>query len=184
MQMDSNDLQFAIVVIAAEVKKLYVRGIVRRDEQEDLRSELMVRLLAEWGRFDPGRGALEAFVNRVVRTQLVSWLRARNAQKRSAAIHPIDAVAEPRADPDSWDGRQQLVSDLRIDLAEAEGLLSPLEKEIVDNLRREPLKQVAEQMGVPRRTLRDRKDRIREIYGICGVNEYLPKPPPRDGRFA
>ena len=75
----------------------------------------------------------------VVSTQLVSLLRERYAQKRRGTTQPIDAVADPVVDPASWDGRQQHVINLQIDLAAVMHLLTPLQRQIVDHLRREPL---------------------------------------------
>ncbi len=172
MQIDPKDLQFANVVISAEVKKLFLRGVIRRDEHEDFGSELMVRLLSVWETFDPARGPREAFINQVVSTQLVSILRERYAQKRRGTTQPIDAVADPIVDPTSWDGRQQHVINLQIDLAAVMHLLTPLQRQILDHLRREPLTPVAEQMGIPRRTLRDQCARIREVFRDAGLEEY------------
>ena len=128
MQIETKDLQFVNVVITAEVKKLFLRGVIRRDEQEDFGSELMVRLLAVWETYDSARGPREAFINQVVSTQLVSLLRGRYAQKRRGTTQPIDAVADPIVDPASWDGRQQYVINLQIDLAAVMHLLSPLQR--------------------------------------------------------
>jgi len=173
MQIDPKDFQFANIVISAEVNKLYLRGVIRRDEQQDFASELMVRLLAVWETYDPARGPREAFINTVVNSQLVSLLRGRYAQKRRGTTQPIDAVADPIVDPVSWDGRQQHVINLQIDLAAVMHLLSPLQRQIVDHLRREPLTPVAGQMGIPRRTLRDQCARIRDVFRDAGLEEYL-----------
>ena len=173
MQIDPKDFQFANIVISAEVNKLYLRGVIRRDEQQDFASELMVRLLAVWETYDPARGPREALINTVVNSQLVSLLRGRYAQKRRGTTQPIDAVADPIVDPVSWDGRQQHVINLQIDLAAVMHLLSPLQRQIVDHLRREPLTPVAGQMGIPRRTLRDQCARIRDVFRDAGLEEYL-----------
>jgi len=173
VQIDPKDFQFANIVISAEVNKLYLRGVIRRDEQQDFASELMVRLLAVWETYDPARGPREALINTVVNSQLVSLLRGRYAQKRRGTTQPIDAVADPIVDPVSWDGRQQHVINLQIDLAAVMHLLSPLQRQIVDHLRREPLTPVAGQMGIPRRTLRDQCARIRDVFRDAGLEEYL-----------
>jgi len=173
MQIDPKDLQFANVVISAEVKKLFLRGVIRRDEQDGFASELMVRLLAVWETYDPARGPREAFINTVVSSQLVSLLRERYAQKRRGNPGSIDAVADSIVDPASLGGRPQHLINLQIDLAAVMHLLSPLQRQIVDHLRREPLTPVAEQMGIPRRTLRDQCARIRDVFRDAGLEEYL-----------
>jgi hypothetical protein len=99
MQIDPKDLRFANIVISAEVKKLLLRGVIRRDEQEDLASELMSRLVSVWETYDPARGSREAFINQVVSTQLVSLLRERYAQKRRGTTQPLDSLTDPIVEP-------------------------------------------------------------------------------------
>lgn len=173
MRIDPKHLRFANAVISVEVKKLLRRGVICRDEREDFRSELMVRLLEVWEAFDPSRAPREAFINQIVSTQLISLLRRRHAQKRRGTTQPIDAVVDPVVDPASWDGRQQGVSDIQIDLAAVMDLLSPLQRKIADHLRRESLTPAAEQMGIPRRTLRDQRERIRAVFRDAGLEAYL-----------
>jgi hypothetical protein len=173
MQIDPKDLQFAQLVINAEIKKRILRGVIRPDEQEDFESDLMVRLLKVWGAHDPARGPREAFINQVVNTQLVSILRRRHARKRRGITQPIDAVSEPLVAPESWDGRRQDVITLQIDLADVVRQLSPFQREIVDLLQRDALTPVARQMGIPRSTLRDQCARIRTIFHDAGLEDYL-----------
>jgi DNA-directed RNA polymerase specialized sigma24 family protein len=173
MQIDPKDLQFANVVIPAEVKKLFLRGIIRRDEQEDFASELMVRLLAVWETYDPARGPREAFINQVVNTRLVSILRERHSRTRRAKTEPINPRDERLADP-TWSGDGWLRQiDLRVDLTVAFGKLNPKQRAICDQLLREALSPAAKEMGVPRSTLRDAVAKIRQIFRDAGLEEYL-----------
>lgn len=173
MQIDPKDLQFANMVIASEIKDLSRRGVIRKDEIDNFASELMARLLAVWDTYDPARAPREAFVNIVVRSQIASLLREKHAQKRRGTTQSLDSVADLLVDRTASEGRQQHIINLRIDLAGVMPLLTPLQRQLVDLLQRDSLAPIAEQMGIPRRTLRDQCARIRDVFRDAGLEEYL-----------
>lgn len=173
MQIDPKDLQFTNIVISAEMRKLHLRGILRSDEMEPFASEVLARLLAVWDSYDPNRGPREAFINTVVSNLIASLLRERYAQKRRGTTQPLDVVADVLVDRATSEGRQQHIINLRIDLAGVMPLLTPFQRQLVDLLQRDALAPIAEQMGIPRRTLRDQCARIREIFRDAGLEEYL-----------
>jgi RNA polymerase sigma factor (sigma-70 family) len=173
MQIDPKDLQFTNIVISAEMKKLHLRGILRSDEMEPFASEVLARLLAVWDSFDSARGPREAFINTVVSNLIASLLRERYAQKRRGTTQPLDGVADVLVDRATSDGRQEHIINLRIDLANALPRLTPFQRQIVDLLQRDALTPVAEQLGIPRRTLRDQCARIRDVFRDAGLEEYL-----------
>jgi len=173
MHIDPHDLSFANLVIRAEVKKLRARGVVRRDDAEDFASELMVQLLAVWDQYDQARATREAFINQVVNTRLVSILRDRRAQKRDARVEPLDGrdVGRDARVGDSADPLR--IVDLKIDLKAALERLRPQDRELCEWLERDALKPVSDETGIPRRTLRDWRQRIRDVFRDAGLDEYL-----------
>jgi len=173
MQIDPKDLQFTNIVISAEMKKLHLRGILRSDEMESFASEVLARLLAVWESYDATRGPREAFINTVVSNLIASLLRERYAQKRRGTTQPLDGVADVLVDRATSDGRQEHIINLRIDLANVLPRLTPFQRQIVDLLQRDALTPVAEQLGIPRRTLRDQCARIRDVFRDAGLEEYL-----------
>lgn len=173
MKIDSKHIQFATIVINAEVKKLRLRGIIRRDEQEDLASAVMTQLLEVWVTYDSARGTLEGFINQVVSTRLVSILRERRAQKRRGNTESVDSRDERLVDT-CWFGEAWLRHvDLRVDLEIAFKKLNPKQRAICDQLYREAIAPAAKEMGVARRTLRDAVIKIRSIFRDAGLEEYL-----------
>lgn len=173
MQIDPKDIQFTNIVISAEMKKLNRRGILRRDEMEPFASEVLARLLAVWESYDATRGPREAFINTVVSNLIASLLRERYAQKRRGTTQPLDGVAHAIVDRATSEGRQEHIINLRIDLANVLPRLTPFQRQIVDLLQREALTPAAEQLGIPRRTLRDQCARIRDVFRDAGLEEYL-----------
>ena len=173
MKIDPQHLTFSNIVIRTEVKKLRQRGIIRRADAEDIASEVMARLLEEWDRFDPARGTREAYINQVVSTRLLSLLRDRNAQKRSAKVEAIDPSDERLVDR-SCDGEEWLRRvDLRVDLHIAFSKLNPKQRAVCDQLLRDVVSPAAKEMGVPRSTLRYAVTKIRQIFRDAGLEEYL-----------
>lgn len=173
MQIDPKDLQFANMVISAEMKKLHLRSILRGDEMEPFASEVLARLLAVWESYDATRGPREAFINTVVSNLISSLLRERYAQKRRGTTQPLDGVADLLVDRATSASRQEHIINLRIDLANVLPRLTPFQSQIVDLLQRDALTPVAEQLGIPRRTLRDQCARIRDVFRDAGLEEYL-----------
>lgn len=173
MQMSPEHYAFVTIVIRTEIKKRRARGVIRRDDAEDIASELMAQLLGVWEQYDPARGSREAFINQVVSTRLVSILRDRHAAKRRAFVEPL-------ADRETaQDGRVGERPDalrracLRMDLKAVIERLRPEDRELCEWLQRDALKPVAEEKGIPRRTLRDRAARIRNAFRDARLDEYL-----------
>ena len=173
MTLRTNHIQFARVAIHARLRPLRLTGVITRDEQSLLGDELMAQLVAAWRRFDPARAVAEAFINQVVDTRLVSLLRARGAAKRSGSTVPLDQVAEGALCEPQRARHETNPAELRMDLAEAMELLTPREREIVEELMRESLAPAARNLGVPRRTLRDQVEQIRVVFRDAGLEAYL-----------
>ena len=173
MDVDPIIIEFASKVIASEVRTLRVRGVIRRSDEEDIASTLMLQLLEAWEGFDPDRAPPEAFVNQVVSTRLISILRKRNAQKRRGRTESIEASDERIVDR-TWSGegwRRQV--DIKTDLKAAMEKLTPKQREICDLLLRESVTPAAREMGVPRSTLRDAVAKIRQVFRDAGLDAYL-----------
>lgn len=173
MEVDSVIIEFATKVIATEVWTLRVRGVIRRSDEEDIASTLMLQLIEAWMSFDPDRAPAEAFVNTIVSTRLVSILRKRNAQKRRARVESIDA-SDDRIVDRTWSGdgwRRQI--DMRVDLETALSKLTPKQREICDHLLRDTISPAARELGIPRSTLRDAVAKIREVFLDAGLEDYL-----------
>lgn len=173
MKIDPQHLTFSNIVIRTEVKKLHQRGIIRRSEAEDIASEVMARLLEEWDGFDPARGTREAYINQVVSTRLVSLLRDRSAQKRSAKVEAIDPSDERLFDRSSSGEEWLLNVDRRIDLNIAFGKLTPKQRAVCSQLLRDVVSPAAKEMGMPRSTFRYAVTKIRQIFRDAGLEKYL-----------
>ena len=105
--------------------------------------------------------------------EVISILRKRSAQKRSATVESIDASDDRVVDRASLgDGVGRLI-DIKVDLKIALCNLTPKQREICDLLLRDAVTPVARELGMPRSTLRDAIVKIREVFHDAGLEEYL-----------
>jgi|GEM_PF-1263289 len=180
MDVDPAIIEFATKVISSEVRTLRVRGVIRRDDEEDIASTLMLQLLEAWGGFNSARAPAAAFVHQIVSTRLISILRKRSAQKRRGRTVSIDASDERLVDRTSATADWQRQIDIKCDLKDALKQLTPKQREICDILLREAVTPAAREMGVPRSTLRDAIAKINTTFSDAGLDQYLGTPPHRD----
>jgi DNA-directed RNA polymerase specialized sigma24 family protein len=170
MHIDPVDLHFALIVVAAEARRLSICGMLDESDREDCASELMSRLLGSWHLYDHTRGPREAFINAVVTTQSVSLLRLRLAKKRGGGVYRVDVDPEEASDKRSAPvDRAQHVADLRMDFERVEPRLTQQQRVIASWLGRDKPTVVARILGMPRRTLRDELDRTRRVFCDAGL---------------
>ncbi len=171
MHIEPRLIDFAEMVIAAEVRKLVRSGTIRRADAEDTRGEMMAILLTVWDMYDPIRGTREAFINKVVGTRLVSFLRAKYAKKRGRQPQALDAassVAAPIAAEDTENDMHR-----RFDVEDAIRALPPDQREIANVLLRENVSDAAKELDMARSTLRGACAAIRANFYDRGLEEYL-----------
>jgi RNA polymerase sigma factor (sigma-70 family) len=173
MEMDRITIEFAWKVINSEVARYRQRGCIRSTHAEDVASAVMVHLVEAWGRYDPSRGPVEAFINQVVTTRLVSVLRERHSRKRGGRARSLGCLGEEPADPAWSHDRWRRLTDLRMDLESVRRRLNPKQHSVCDQLLRDLLAHAAKEMGIPRRTLRDNVAKIRRIFRDAGLEEYF-----------
>jgi len=173
MLINPEDLQFATMVIARRVQALRCSGTIRKGEEEDFAAELMLDLLGVWEEFDPKRGTREAYINTVVTTRSVSLLRKRKAKKRGSARPAADVDPGDCGDQQTDGQATERLSDLKADLEVVMERLTPLQRRLVDRLKRDAVKPVADALGLPRSTLRCHCRRMRDIFRDAGLEDYL-----------
>ncbi len=173
MEMDRITIEFAWKVINSEVARYRQRGCIRRTHEEDVASAVMVQLVEACNQYDPSRGPVEAFINQVVSTRLVSVLRERRSRKRGGRSRSLGALGEEPGDPAWSHDRWRRLIDLRVDLESVRRRLCPKQRAICDQLMRDLVAHAAKEMGVPRRTLRDGVVKIRRIFRDAGLEEYF-----------
>lgn len=164
--------EFVEMAVAAAVGKYVRLGAIKPQDASDERAELWVAIISQWDRYDPARGAPEAFVNQIAKTRIVSSLRKARAEKRSLKVVPIgqrdigrDFRFPPPPDPVA-------ALDLRIDVQAVLDRMPAYERALCEELKTKALKPVAESLGVPRSTVRGHTASIRVQFEVAGLGEY------------
>ena len=162
------------------------RGFLRREE-EDLRSELTVRLLVELHRYDESRGSPSTFFGRVIETAAGMIARERRRLKRGGGSLPVSldqATATVDEEPVSLASRlTPLDAARRLGLVPAAPFpaatvqaaiasLSPEDQAVCRALMTGTLSSAARQLGISRRQIRNAIKRIRKALEEAGFEGY------------
>jgi RNA polymerase sigma factor (sigma-70 family) len=153
-------------------------------ELGDLVQEALFHWWAQRPRYTQSRGAsIETFLRRVVKAKLLDLERGIKAQKRGQGHGPASldqplAEDEPEGDTlgdtiaDSADTEGTAL--YRVSLATALARLSPQQKQLMAGLAEGyPMSQIGQRLGVPRATLYDQLNRVRQIFWEEGLDQFL-----------
>ena len=182
----------AFRIIRRKALQLIGRAGVTRDDREDIEGDLTLHVLEQLAKFDPSRGKIGAFVNRVVENKAADLIDSRCAARRDYR-HDLCSLSDPIqngedttvsiediVDQDavrSQRGHSELSLEeqvaRKIDLERALARLSPELQDLCRRLMRATVSEVAAALGVPRTTLYGPLKRIRETFEEAGLREYL-----------
>jgi len=171
--MNTTQIELVLSMIRARLNRLVRLGFFAIRDLENLEAELLARVFAKWGRYDPARGTIEAFVNVVIESELMSLLRQKNAQKRRARLVRLKDDHDFISDRGTSAAASREAADLRQDLIRVLQDLTPRQRAIADGLRQETPAGVSRRLGIPRRTVRDEIGRIRTVFRDRGLETYL-----------
>ncbi len=161
------------------------RGFLPQEE-EDLRSELTVHLLAELHRYDETRASANTFFNRVIETAAGMIARQRRRLKRGGGRQPVSL---DRAASTGDEGPVSLTSQLtpldagrRLGLVPAAPIptatvqtaiasLSPEDQVVCRALMTGTPSSVARELGVSRRRIRNAIERVRRHFEAAGLED-------------
>lgn len=117
---------FAESLVAVKARQILGQAGFRQADLDDIRQDLLLRVLGQLDRHDPARGSLEALVTIVVDSAVKMMLRERDALKRGGGRTPdsLDAAS---------DDERPAVSRLSlVDHARRLGICSTPDQETVD----------------------------------------------------
>ena len=148
------------------------------DEDEDLAQELILHLLTKWSKYDPAKGKPTTFIQNVIDTKVCELIREQSDPKRDfrriCSISDVRDAAEyglldgVRGQPEMSD--QELV-DLQIDIAEITARFPQELKQIAELLKTKCPNAIAQELGIPESTVRNRIEQIREHFERAGYRE-------------
>lgn len=165
--------------------------ILEREEFEDLTQECLTHWVVVRRRIPPEPDAPPpvAYMAQVVRNKLTDLVREMTADKRAgdpgafSLEEPVDGsedgltlgevLADERVDPASSGGMD--TRHARIDLDRVMALLTPAQQRLCRMLGEEGLsiKEASEKLRIPRGTVYEEIKRIRRIFDLQGLGDYL-----------
>lgn len=179
----------------------HARGFVGRtnglaaDEHEDTKQELLLALFQAIDKYDPSRGTLAAFLDRVLRNRTAEMARRRNAAKRDwrrngpSLQHPLRGrdASEPIDSPlsDSIEDREarahtgratradEEAAALKLDVETVKSCLPQELRELADLLENESISAAAERLGQSCRQVRKKREMLLEIFTSGDLEKYL-----------
>jgi len=168
-----------------KVRKLYGRFDLTAEDMDDLRQELFVHMLQQVHQYDPARAKWITFIDRVLRSGVANYLRARRARCRQNTLVSLDEVDDNSADPTleyvttldgsfagaalshevQDDGSATAVVDLRLDVEAVLVTLSPLLQRICRMLMEgESMLGVARALRIPRTSLYHQIEQLQRTF--------------------
>ena len=191
---DPSKDSFTTSLINRKVNMLIGRLGFKQEEREDLRQELLARVIKSLDRFDPIVGSINPFITAVVDRYVSNILRARNADKRSSGrmaslnlnikceegcpTEMIQTIGDREGDRRLGRERtlnEEQLNDLRLDM---EAVVIRLPKRLQDFLELRKtlnLNEIVNELGVPRSTLANWMDEIRQHFEKAGLDRYFHK---------
>lgn len=180
-QIHVND--YAARLIRFKARMLGRHRAFARDDREDIEQDLWLDLLERLPKYDPARASLSTFVARVVERRVVSLIRYRSAEKRSAFREEC-SLDDRVLDADGRDtARHETTPEVSNDparLRELERDMAHVMAHLPDDLRAIALalafgtqNAVGPELGLSRRAMSKAAERLHEIFRDAGLDEYL-----------
>ncbi len=189
-----EDDSYTKALINRKVNMLIDRLGFRHHEREDLKQELLARVIKSLESFDASVGPLNPFITAVVDRQVSNILRDRNADKRSSGamvslnVNIKNEDAGPtellqtisNREVDRRLGRERTLSeeqlnDLKSDMGNVIARLPKRLQDFLELKKTLSLNEIVIELGVPRSTLGDWMDEIRVHFEEAGLEKYFHK---------
>jgi RNA polymerase sigma-70 factor (ECF subfamily) len=176
--MGANELPdltgYASNLIKHKARRLIGRYGFTRSDYEDIQQELKLHVLQRMRHFDPRRGSMTTFLNRIVENKLASVIRHRTATKRHCCrVTSLDDMRASRGDVELADfAVAESPRDLATDLTGAIDKLEPDDRRLANLLMNGTLLEAARRLGITRASARRRVAVLRELFTDAGIDEY------------
>lgn len=175
---------------AKRLARYKARQLIRRpefanSEREDIEHDLLLDLLERLPHYDPERASSHTFIARIIDHKVASMLEHRSAAKPDprrlecslntpvrgeyGVPTELGALMEGQASPSVE------ASDLGMDIQALLEELPPKLRAVAERLPRSTIREIAEELGVHRRTIHRWKKEIRRRGADMGLDDYLRK---------
>lgn len=183
---------YTMKLVQCKARQLVGKAGYTWDDIEDIEQDLTRDLLERLPKFDPAKATLNTFADRVVGRRLCNLLRHRQSEMRDHRREAFSMNEEFETEEGPME-RQETIGQDEIDLrtgrynrpaSERDHLqmdmnavligLSPELRQVAGMLRTQSVAEVARDLGIPRRTFRDRHlVQLREAFAANRLDVYL-----------
>jgi hypothetical protein len=129
------------------------------DEREDVESQLLLKFIVRWPKFDSEKASVQTFASRLMDKELTSILRYRLALSRQVRELPV-----PDTHPSA-----EAIHRFHFDLERALAPLPNIVWETVHVLSRGSTVDAASELRCSRQIISRRKRQIRDALGVAGI---------------
>ena len=196
--MFANQIHEALITpYVQQLFQVKARQVVRHrgftlSDRHDIEQEFAIHVIREAPNFDPSRGSVNTFIDRVVNSAVTMILRERRQIKRAAGFRSRSLdEAFPHAEIDRQGSLGELLDetdgcrrrggtadkrerfDLHLDMRPVLASLPPRLLEIATRLAENPSERaVARDMGISRRQLRHAMATLRTVFEKAGMKNF------------
>ena len=194
--MDSNANPkldaYTVRLIKNKAWQLVGRAGFTKDDREDIEQDLTVSLLQRLPKFNPARGSLHTFMDRVVEHEAARLIENRQAPMRdyrravcslNETVKDDNGEEAERGDLIDQDGYRAQIGEPALPMADFIALNVDLERmakarpDLRDLWRRlaagQTLTHISQETGIPRGTLYERMKELRKLAERMGLKGYL-----------
>ena len=183
---------YAVILIRKKARSLVGKYGFTKSDLEDIEQDLSMDLLKRQSGFDPEKSSATTFITIVVNNCVATVIEHRKAEKRDYRIGVYSLDEEIDCGDDSSMLRHELVNqdsylkkswetaqirvanlDCHLDCKRAIQSLPPALREIALLLCRVSITEAANITGIPRTTINDMRNAIREIFKKMGIDGWL-----------
>ena len=184
--------KYTMTLVQCKARQLVGKAGYAWHDIKDIEQDLIRDLLERLPKFDPAKATLNTFVDRVVGSKIVDLLRRRNAEIRNrgreafslneeietedGSVEIIETVSQDEIDLRTGRYNRPAAdrAHLQIDLNAVVAGLSPELRQVADMLRTASVAEVARELGIPRRTFREKHlAQLREVFAANRMDDYL-----------
>lgn len=184
--------QYTKKLVQCKARHLVGKAGYTQEDIADIEQDLTRDLLARLPKFDPARGTLSTFANRVVECRLCNLLRHRQTDMRDHRREAFSLNEEIEAEVGQMERHETISQDeidlrtgrynmpaterdhLRMDITAVVAGLSPELRQVANLLMTTSVAEVAREMGIPRRTFREKHlAQLREVFAANRMDDYL-----------
>lgn len=191
----TNELTgYALELVHHKARQLVGKAGFTQNDVADIEQEMIQDLSVRLLNFDPTRATYNTFVARLVEHKISNLLRHRQMEIRSykrevcslnenidvgegETIQRIDTISQDEHDIRTGKYRRSAQErvHLHLDVKMVLASLPPHLRKAAKMLQTKSVSRVARELGVPRRTFRDRHlAQLRELFTEKGLGDYLP----------